>query len=587
MPILAAFMVPHPPMIVPATGRGSEAQIRETAAAYQQVAEEIAALRPETVIVTSPHSVMYADYFHVSPGATASGSFAQFGAPQVQFEETYDRELVSAICDLAERNGFPAGTMGERDPQLDHGTMVPLWFLREAWSDRNRSAANGSGESAGASNAGGESAGSGSCAPNDAPAAEGAASGGGGSSAAAPDFKIVRIGLSGLPLADHYRMGQLLRRAVHNTGRRAVLIASGDLSHKLQDYGPYGFAAEGPQYDERVMDVCGRAAFGELLEFDETFCDKAAECGHRSFVIMAGAFDGQSVKAQRLVHQDVTGVGYGICTFYPEGPDEERRFLDRYLEKMRLEAEARRASEDAYVQLARQAVEAFVLRREVLPVPEDSVLKTAMPEGALPEDAMPEGAVPEGTMPESAMPESAMPEGAVPEGTMSEDAMPEGAVDEGAGGIQENAGGSSYVLPAELLSTRAGAFVSIHENGALRGCIGTIEPTRRCLAEEIIGNAISASTRDPRFSPICPEELPLLEISVDVLGAPEDIASESELDVKRYGVIVTNGGRRGLLLPDLEGVDTVRQQVEIAKQKAGIRPTEPVSLQRFEVIRHE
>ena len=114
-------------------------------------------------------------------------------------------------------------------------------------------------------------------------------------------------------------------------------------------------------------------------------------------------------------------------------------------------------------------------------------------------------------------------------------------------------------LPLELTGTRAGAFVSIHENGQLRGCIGTIGPTKDCVAEEIIYNAISAATRDPRFRPIKASELPFLEISVDVLGETEDISSDDELDVRRYGVIVTRGGKRGLLLPNLDGVDTVAQ----------------------------
>ncbi len=147
---------------------------------------------------------------------------------------------------------------------------------------------------------------------------------------------------------------------------------------------------------------------------------------------------------------------------------------------------------------------------------------------------------------------------------------------------------SEEELTEEMSSAQAGAFVSIHELGELRGCIGTIAPTRDRLADEIIYNAISASTRDPRFPPIQPEELDQLEISVDVLGAAEPIASEKELDVKRYGVIVEKGYRRGLLLPDLEGVDTVEYQVLIARRKAGIGDHEPgVSLYRFEVIRHE
>lgn len=460
MGIIAGFMVPHPPMIVPAVGRGSEAQVEETARAYEKVAEEIAALCPETIVITSPHSIMYADYFHLSPGSSASGSFAAFRAPSVSFDEHYDEELVSEICRLADEEEFPAGTLGERDASLDHGTMVPLWFIRNKYKEG----------------------------------------------------KIVRIGLSGLPLIDHYRLGQLIKQAAENTGRRVVMIASGDLSHKLQEYGPYGYVPEGPEYDKRIMDVMGRAAFGELFGFDESFCDRAAECGHRSFVIMAGAFDGTAVTAERLSHQDITGVGYGICTFYPEGPDDSRRFLEARFREAELAANERRKNADPYVKLAYAAVDAYVSGRG----------KISVPDG----------------------------------------------------------------LPDEMLSRRAGTFVSIHEHGSLRGCIGTIGPTRASIAEEIIGNAISASTRDPRFPAITADELPWLEISVDVLGEAEDIDSKDMLDVKRYGVIVTSGLKRGLLLPDLDGVDTVDQQIDIAKQKAGIGRFEKYKLQRFEVIRH-
>lgn len=143
-------------------------------------------------------------------------------------------------------------------------------------------------------------------------------------------------------------------------------------------------------------------------------------------------------------------------------------------------------------------------------------------------------------------------------------------------------------LTDEMMKARAGAFVSIHEHGELRGCIGTIEPVRDTLTEEIISNAISAATRDPRFPEITPDELDSLVINVDILTEPEEISSQDELDVKRYGVIVQKGWRRGLLLPDLEGVDSVDYQIAIAKHKAGIGQNEPgVSLYRFEVIRHE
>ncbi|NMA34060.1 MAG: AmmeMemoRadiSam system protein A [Clostridiaceae bacterium] len=142
------------------------------------------------------------------------------------------------------------------------------------------------------------------------------------------------------------------------------------------------------------------------------------------------------------------------------------------------------------------------------------------------------------------------------------------------------------VLPEEMRSGRAGVFVSIRKHGRLRGCIGTIMPTRKNIASEIIHNAISAGIHDRRFDPVTEDELDDLVYSVDVLGEPEAISSMDELDVKRYGVIVRAGRRSGLLLPDLEGVDTPQQQVAIALQKAGIKPDEKYTMERFEVIRH-
>ncbi|MFA4904968.1 MAG: AmmeMemoRadiSam system protein A [Candidatus Margulisiibacteriota bacterium] len=141
-------------------------------------------------------------------------------------------------------------------------------------------------------------------------------------------------------------------------------------------------------------------------------------------------------------------------------------------------------------------------------------------------------------------------------------------------------------LPAEMKG-KAGVFVSLKKHGELRGCIGTIASTTDNIAEEIIRNAIEASTRDPRFPPVINDELGELEISVDVLGEPEPAASIKDLDVKRFGVIVKSGQRRGLLLPNLEGVDTPEEQIAICRRKAGIGASEPVELFRFEVRRYK
>ncbi len=466
--ILAAVMVPHPPLIVPEVGRGEEKKIQKTIDAYREAAEWITAYQPETIVILSPHQTMYADYFHISPGKGAKGDLGNFRAGNVKFGVSYDTDFVEELCLLADRRSLPAGTLGEREKSLDHGTMVPLYFLEQFYHD----------------------------------------------------YKIVRIGLSGLPLVRHYELGECIREAAVRLNRKTVIIASGDLSHRLKEDGPYGFREEGPEYDRSIMKVMGTGDFSELFSFSEKFCDKAGECGHRSFTIMAGAFDQTEVKVKQLSYEGPFGVGYGVCTFEAVGENSARNFRQQFEEKERLRLAGLREKEDVYVRLARRTIEKYIISGRKLQM-----------QGDLPKELRKE-------------------------------------------------------MPEELLERRAGAFVSIRKDGQLRGCIGTIQAVQSCLGEEIIENAVSASVRDPRFSPIEPEELESLVISVDVLGETEKISSPEELDTERYGVIVTKGRRRGLLLPNLEGIDTVEEQIAIAKQKAGIGAREEVELERFEVVRH-
>ena len=471
MAIIAGFMVPHPPMIVPDVGNGSERRVEATTKAYEKVADMIARLKPDTIVISSPHTVMYADYFHVSPGKEAFGSFESFGAPNVSFDISYDSEYVMSLAKKAAMDDLDVGILGERDKNLDHGTMVPLYFITKKYTD----------------------------------------------------FKLVRIGLSGFSMSTHYKVGMEIKKTAEELNRRVVYIASGDLSHKLKDYGPYGFDPQGPVYDERIMDVMGRGAFDELFDFDENLLEKACECGHRSFVMMAGALDRTALEVEKLTHEDVTGVGYGICTYRVKGEDTDRNLLDKWEDRELKRIMEDRAKEDAFVRLARKTVETFVVTGEKLSWSEvkDEISRYA-----------------------------------------------DGEI-------------------GELENRRAGAFVSIHKEGRLRGCIGTTSSTTDSIAQEIIQNAISASTRDPRFSPITMEELIKLEITVDILGDSERIESEDQLDVKKYGVIVTKGMKRGLLLPNLDGVDTVEEQLSIAKRKAGLAADEKgCMLERFEVVRH-
>ena len=458
MPIIKTYMVPHPPLIIPEIGKGGEEQIKKTTESYEIVAKEISELKPDTIIISSPHTIMYGDYFHITNANKVSGDFSNFNASNISFEEEQDIELIKKIETVSKKYNFPAGRT--KDIELDHGTMIPLYFIRKYYKEG----------------------------------------------------KIIVLGPSGLPLIDNYMMGIIIKEAVNNLNKKVVYIASGDLSHKLQPHGPYGFCNEGVEYDKKIMEVCSNANFNELLNFEESFLDKAAECGHRSFTIMAGTLDGLNVKAKYLSHEDITGVGYGIITFTPQNKNDNRYFLDNYFNELEEKLNNKKQNEDPYVKLARLTIEEYITNKKVLETPSNT--------------------------------------------------------------------------PKELLNSQAGVFVSIHKFGSLRGCIGTIMPTTNSIAQEIITNAISASTKDPRFPKIEKEELDYLEINVDVLGEPEDIDSEEQLNVKEYGVIVTSGMKRGLLLPDLDGVDTIEQQVSIAKKKAGIKD-EPYTLQRFKVTRHK
>ena len=462
MAILGAVQVPHPPLILPEVGHGEEKRIQSTIDAFDAAAKFIADLQLDTVIISSPHSVLYSDYFHISPGPSAKGSMAQFGAPQLKFSCAYDEELVKAVEAAAKENNIPAGTLGNRQPELDHGTMVPMYFLAKYCK---------------------------TC-------------------------KIVRLALSGFSLKEHYRVGMLIAETAEKLGRKIAWIASGDLSHKLTKEGPYGFNPAGPQYDKKIMEVMGSGNFADLFSFKDDFLEEAAECGHRSFVLMAGAFDGLAVESRKLSYEGPFGVGYGVTLFRPAGPDDSRHFLEAYdIIRNKMKAD-RLAKEDEYVKLAREVIEHYVKTN-------GGYLRTPR-----------------------------------------------------------------HIIP-EMTAQKAGVFVSLKIRGVLRGCIGTIGPMYDNVAEEIRHNAISACSRDPRFTPVMPDELEELEYSVDVLGPMEPIASPAQLDVKRYGVLVTKGSRSGLLLPNLPGVDTIEQQVDIAKQKAGIRPEENgCELQRFEVVRH-
>lgn len=494
MSILTGYAVPHPPLIIPSVGRGEERGIQTTIDAYREIARRIVALQPETIVISSPHAPLYRDGFHVTTDEVLNGSMEAFRASETTLKAKIDTALTDEIIQTAQQSGIVVAPSTWRDRDMDHATFIPLYFIEQAYKEAGIS----------------------------------------------PKYKVVRVGLSALSSEVHRQFGHAIARAIDRTQRRCVWVASGDLSHKLKTDGSYGYVPEGPELDRQLCDLFRSGALEKLFELDEYFCECAAECGVRSFQIMAAALEmeyPQGVSSELLSYEGPFGVGYAVAAFETAIPEDcdvavcNSKAVHNNTNEPLSHDDTVCSSDNAldpYVALARASVETYIKTGRALKLSDYQKQ------------------------------------------------------------VGRLYGKDANMLPEEMLSQQAGVFVSIHEWGELRGCIGTIAPTTNCIAEEIIQNGISASTRDPRFPAIEEYELDQLEISVDVLSEAEPVSSLEELDVKRYGVIVTKGFRRGLLLPNLEGVDSVEDQVAIAKQKAGIRIDDwDVELERFEVIRHE
>lgn len=540
MSILAAYAVPHPPLIIPAVGRGEERGIASTVAACKEVARRIAAAEPDVIVVTSPHAPLYRDAFHVTSDAELDGSMRQFYAPRERVEARIDQELARAVSEGCTEAGIPVAGSTWRDREMDHATFIPLWFVDKAYRAAGKE----------------------------------------------PAYRVVRIGLSGLSFETHRQVGRIVARAVATLGRRAVFVASGDLSHKLKEDGPYGFAPEGPQFDARIAELFSTGELEGLFAFDERFCDRAAECGLRSFQIMAGALEEEALARGAAGSESsvAAGTGRGGCA------DAEAAVGEGGVACAADAGANAPCGEGVFGHELLSCEGPFGVGYAV------AAFERTADAGEHARDGASEGCAAESDAAERNVPKSGMAESAA-EGGVVEGAAAEPALDPYVALARASVEGFVRTgrpikvpadTPRELLESRAGVFVSLHEDGELRGCIGTIEPVRKNVAEEIVRNGVAACSEDPRFPPVRADELDYLELSVDVLFPAEPVASEAELDPARYGVIVSKGWRRGLLLPNLEGVDTVEQQVAIAKRKAGIGLGERgVRLERFEVVRHE
>ena len=547
MGILAAFAVPHPPLLIPGVGDGSKRFVKKTKEAYEEVARRSAELKPETLVVFSPHAPSYAEAFYLSPGVGARGDFSSFRANEAVYSTLYDEEFVSVLEELLAEKGIPGTTQGQKDTSLDHATMVPLHFFSQAADE---------GSDAGAA------------------------------------FKIVRIGLSQLSDELHFELGRAVAKAAELLDRKVVVIASGDLSHKLMSSGPYGFVPEGRKLDEKICAALAEGSTLSLMAIDKNLAEDGAECGLRSFIMMGGALDGLSFEPELLSYEGPLGVGYAVASFLV-GEEAAEAVADGA-------AVAAGAAAGAAVGAA--VVAGVAMGAEASDEASDDAAAAAVDEAAdeaADDDAAADDAAAEGDAADDeassekavSLPDTSLPVSLARVALQSffdlgfkRPTLETPEVQELLELYQQDEEFSEQY--EDLASRQAGVFVSIHDGKELRGCIGTIASARESVLAEIIQNAVSAAREDPRFLPVLPSELEELTVKVDILGEAEPVVDRETLDAQRFGVIVRRGHRRGLLLPSLDGVDTPEQQIKIALSKAGIRSKETYTLERFEVVRY-
>jgi len=463
--VVLAGLAPHPPIIIPEVGRGEESEATSTIGAMDQLGKAFSGMEIHTLVIITPHGPVFSDAVSMPALPSLEGDFGQFGAGMVGAKLNNDLDLVNAIVEHSRNTRVQVVPLNKRGyarygigPRLDHGVLVPLYYLRKHGFDAQ--------------------------------------------------IAVVNIGF--LPYSDLYLFGKAIAEAASGMGRKIGVLASGDLSHRLQPGAPAGYNKQGKVFDELLVDKLKSFSVEEILCMPEPLIADAGECGLRPISIMLGALDDARMEPQVLSYEGPFGVGYCVALFRPVGKGTSR-VPD--ITRQRQAAISRIRQEESFpVSLARAAVEHYVKAGKLPAVERD--------------------------------------------------------------------------IPAEF-TQKAGVFVSIHKEGNLRGCIGTTEPTTGSVVDEIMQNAVSAATGDPRFSPVTSGELDTLDYSVDILSSPVAVKSVSELDPKKYGVVCVKGNRKGLLLPDLPGVGTVEEQLSIVKKKAGISPFDTqVKIYRFTVERY-
>ncbi|MDM8533354.1 AmmeMemoRadiSam system protein A [Clostridiaceae bacterium HSG29] len=470
MSLIAGYIMPHPPIIIDKIGKEDVLVVKKTKDAMEKIANEIKNMSPDTIIVITPHGTVFSDAFTINYKDLLYGNLSTFGYPEVELRKNNEISLVEEIVASSLIENIPIAKLDNDlvkrfniTDEIDHGIIVPLYYIEKEYSKYN----------------------------------------------------LIHINYSGLSYNEHYKFGMAIRNACENIDKKIIIIASGDLSHKLSNKGPYTYSPSGVLFDQKIIDCLKEKDIRSIINMDADFVNEAGECGKRSIDTLIGTLDGYDYETEVLSYEGPFGVGYGVVSFKNFIKDDSKNIYDILLNDEIIKHKKIVENEDEYVKLARTTIEEYIKNGNKINV-------------------------------------------------------------------------DKMNLPVEMLENRAGVFVSIKKHSLLRGCIGTTGMgMEKNIAKEIVRNAIEASTKDPRFNEVEEYELNELVISVDILEKSEKVNDLKELDVKKYGIIVESGYKRGLLLPNLEGVDTVEKQLEIVLRKAGIVENEDYTVEKFRVTRHK
>lgn len=463
--ILGYYLMPHPPIIIPDIGKGEEKKIEVTSLACNIIGREIADIKPDTIIIITPHGTMFSDAIAISDEEIISGDLSQFRCTNIKMNIPIDKQFNIKLGTACHLEGIPSVLVNSEfldnynvNYELDHGTMVPLYFINKYYNDYN----------------------------------------------------MVHITYSMIGDINLFKLGMEIKRVAEELNRNAIIIASGDLSHKLKDEGPYSYSPYGEQFDHELLKKLVNGDVVGAFNMDKTMIEEAGQCGLNSIYVLLGAMEGKEIKGELLSYEGTFGVGYGVMKFKRQ--EKNKSFLEELIKCKEQKFKEKFNVKNPYVRLARQNLNYYFSQGKKIT--------------------------------------------------------------------------EISSLSQELLNEKHGVFVSLKKFGNLRGCIGTILPTTDTVGEEIIRNSIEAAIHDPRFPAVSEAEMEDIDISVDILMDPVP-CKEEDLDPKKYGVIVSLGGRRGLLLPDLEGVDTVEEQLRIACDKGNIDFDEDYNIEKFEVVRYK